>query len=213
MNIITETANVALDENSQEWALRMEIQVVDFLSGYTVTGILEGFTPGEVTVLLPEVVTEQRAVTVHFDSFVFGGEVLYCRPKREGFEAHITIDDVEATGLRRSPRFPLRLPAQMFVPDADPVNVMISDVSCEGLGIELPMEVQFGQPIALVSGSVSIFGSVRYCCRTGQSGFRAGVEIQHLFERTAEAPSEEPRGGLLGKVFGKRVAAKRALAW
>jgi len=205
-------ATIQALEKSADGALGLEVQVVDFLSGYTVPGILAGFTPGEVTVTLPEMLTEQRAVTVHFHSFVFGGEILYCRPKGGRYEAHITIDDAEE-GMRKAPRFPLRLAAQMFPADGDPVDIAIVDVSGDGLGIELPAPVEAGQPIAIASGSVFVFAIVRYCCCVREGAFRAGVEMQHLLERNSEGLSTEPRAGLLGKVFGRRVAAKRAPAW
>jgi hypothetical protein len=155
-------------------------------------------------------VSEQRAVTVRFQSFLFGGETLYCRPKEGRYEAHITIDDAEESGLRRAPRFPVRFPAQMFPPHGAPVEITIVDISGDGLGIELPVPVEAGQPLAMVSGSVFVFAIVRHCRSVSEGVFRAGVEIQHLFERPAEEAFDQPRAGLLGKVFGKRLAALRS---
>src|ERR1700678_721176 len=83
------------DDLSRRWPLDLEVQVVDFLSGYKVRGVLEGFTPGEVTVLLSEPVAEQRMASVRLNSFVFEGQTLYCRPRQDQFEVHISIDDVE----------------------------------------------------------------------------------------------------------------------
>src|ERR1700733_13050809 len=73
--------------------LDLEVQVVDFLSSYTVRGVLEGFTPGEVTILVGEPVDEQRMVTVRLNSFSFEGQTLYCGPRADQFEVHISIDD------------------------------------------------------------------------------------------------------------------------
>lgn len=60
-------------KDSHDWAFGLEVQVVDFLSGHTVSGALEGFTPGEVTISLSEMISEQREVRVQLNSFVFGG--------------------------------------------------------------------------------------------------------------------------------------------
>jgi hypothetical protein len=193
----------------QHWALGLEVQVVDFLSGYTVSGTLEGFTPGEVTVVLPEMISEQRTVTVRLNSFLFGGETLYCRPADGGYEAHITIDDVEENGLRRAPRFPVRIAGYMFQSHGAPVAITIVEISGEGLGIDLPVALEAGQPVAIANASVFLFAIVK-CCSVREAGFRAWVEMQHLFEKAVEAPCEEPRGGLLGKVFSKRLV-KRAV--
>ncbi len=197
-------------ERSRAWSLGLGVQVVDFLSGYTVSGILEGFTPGEVTVSLPEMVSEQRTVEVHWNSFVFDGETLYCQPKQGRYEAHITIDDVEDTGLRRVRCFPVRLAAQMFAAHAEPVEVTIVEISGEGLGLELPLPVEAGQPIAIVSGSVFVFAVIDGCRKIGEGLFRARAQVQHLFERSGEALLEDSRCGIVGRVFGKRAAAKRA---
>ena len=108
---ISELACVPGTENNPgglpwRWPLGLDVQVVDFLSSYTVRGVLEGFTPGEVMILLSEPVVEQRMVTVQLNAFVFEGETLYCRPRQDRFEVHISIDDVQSSGLRRAPRFP-----------------------------------------------------------------------------------------------------------
>lgn len=198
-----------LVEDTHDLPFGLEVQVVDFLSGYTVLGILEGFTPGEVMVSLPEMVSEQRAVRVHLDSFIFAGETLYCRPKGSQYEAHITIDDAEENGLRKVPRFPVRFPAKTFPPHGGAVDITIVDISGDGLGIETPMPVEVGQPIAISSGSVFVFAVVRHCRRLSEGLFRAGVEMQHLFERSGEVAADNTRPGLLGKVFGKRLAGRK----
>jgi hypothetical protein len=178
----------------------LNVRVVDFLSGYTVAGILETFTPGEVTVSVEEMIPEQRLVTVQFDLFEFAGETLFCRPKSHGYEAHITIDDAE-NGLRKEPRFPVKLAGQMFAPHSDPIPVTIVDISREGLGIELPMAVEVDQPIAILSGAVFVFATVRFCRSLPGNTFHAGVEMRHVLQRPVQTP-EESSPGLLGRVFG-----------
>lgn len=186
------------------WGLGLEVQVVDFLSGYTVPGRLESFTPGEVTVLLNEPVSEQRTVSVQLNSFAFEGETLYCGVRQSGYEVHISIDDADQAGLRRSPRFPVNFSGQLFAAHASPVPTTIVDISRDGLGIEVPVQLEPGQPIGVSTGSVFVFATVRHCRPAPQGLFRAGVEMHHLFEMPSK-PAAEPAGtGILRKVWGKR---------
>jgi hypothetical protein len=198
------TTEEVLDTVSPRWPLELEVQVIDFLSSYTVRGILEDFTPGEVRILLNEPVSEQRAVTVDMKSFMFEGHTLYCQPRQDQFEAHISIDDIEVNGLRRTPRFPVKIAAQLFCPRTEPVAITIVDISSEGLGIELPLSVEIGQPIAVASGPVLAFAIVRHCRQLSEGVFRAGAEMHHLFEKNIEPLKDNARSGFLQKVLGKR---------
>jgi hypothetical protein len=103
-------------------------------------------------------------------------------------EASINIDHAEGVVWRRATRFPVRLPAQLFRSHAYPVAITITDLSRAGLGIALPVAVRAGQPVAIVTGSVSIFASVRHCGPTSNGRFWADVEIRHLVERAVEQP-------------------------
>ncbi len=123
--------------SSDQWALGLEVRVIDFLSGYTLPAVLESFTPGEVTVTLNEPMSEHRLVSVQMNSFVFEGETLFCAPRERGYEAHITINDAGARGMRRSPRFPVNFAGQLFSTQADGVAITIVDISRDGLGLEL----------------------------------------------------------------------------
>lgn len=207
--------NAVVDPQSEmqasraDWVIGLDVQVVDFLSGYTVAGVLEGFTTGEVTVAISESIPEHRTVMVQLDSFVFEGETLFCRPKGNGYEAHITIADVEQNGRRREPRFPIKLAGRMFVPHSEPVALTVLDMSREGLGIELPMAVEPGQPVAISAGFVFVFATVRYCRAEGAL-YRAGVEIQHVLEKPAEPEEhqEESSSNILRRVFGERSKGK-----
>jgi hypothetical protein len=190
--------------SSQHSLPALEVQVVDFLSNFRVYGVLQGFTPGEVAVLLNEPVSEQRAVAVHFNSFTFEGQTLYCRPREDQYEAHISIDDVEGAGLRRAPRFPVKLPARLLPPHASPVAITILDISRDGLGIESPMAVETGQAIAVECGAVFVFAVVRHCRQLSEGLFRAGAEMHHLFERNVDLPANAPRLTFLQRAWGKR---------
>jgi hypothetical protein len=198
---------------SQKWDFALAVQVVDFLSGYGVEGILQGFTPGEITVSLGERVSEYRIVTVHLDSFTFEGEILYCGQRDTRFEAHISLDDAAKTGLRRSPRFPVRLPGRLFPPDASPVALTIIDISRDGLGVQLPVPLEAGQPVAIATESIFIFAVVRHCFRTPEGSFRAGCEMHHLFERPVQSSANVAVPGLLHRIWEKRLVPKKGYAW
>jgi PilZ domain len=186
--------------------LNLQVQVVDFLSGYTVRGVLQGFTPGEVTISVGEPVDEQRMVTVQLNSFSFEGQTLFCGPRDNQFEVHISIDDVEANGLRRAPRFPVKLSADLSLPRAEPVPVTNVDISSDGLGIELPVSVETGQPIAVTTGSVFVFATIRHCRQLSEGLFRAGAEMHHLFQRSVEIPADAPRLTFLQRAWGRRTS-------
>jgi len=217
LNDFASVANteVALDNVSHSVPLQLEVQVVDFVSNYAVRGLLEGFTPGEVTILLNEPISEQRMVSVRLNSFAFEGQTLYCRPRQNQFEAHISIDDVEANGLRIAPRFPVNLPAQLFLSQTEPISITIIDISSAGLGIELPVSVEFGQPIAVASGSVFVFAIIRHCRQLSEGMFRAGAEMHHLLQKEIDVTTDTPRSNFLQKVLRKRSpkGADLTLAW
>lgn len=89
--------------------------------------------------------------------------------------------------------------------------ITIVDVSDDGLGIELPVAVEMAQSIAIRQWIGLGFAVIRHCGQVSGGRFHVGVEMQHLFQRTAEPPIEETRAGLLDKVLGKRLAAKPAV--
>ena len=192
----------------QVWRLGLEVDVVDFLSGYRVPGMLEGITPGEVIVSLGEPLLEQREASVHLNSFAFEGKILFCQPRESRYEAHITIDDAEDSGLRRTPRFPVTIRAQLFPSHANPVDITIVDISSAGLGLELPISLEAGRAIALASETVFVFAIVRHCRQLSSGLFRAGVEMLHLLEKPAGTPAELVAHRFLGTAWGKRFLKK-----
>jgi hypothetical protein len=192
------------DGPSQHWPLSFDVQLVDFLSNYTIRGVLESFTPGEVSILLDEPVSEQRTVFVHINSFVFEGHTLYCQPQQDRYETHVSINDVDGSGIRRTPRFPVNLPARLFLSDANPVAIRILDISRDGLGIESPVPVDAGQAIAVECGPVFVFAVVRHQRQLSDGLFRAGAEMHHLFEMNVDLPADAPRLTLLQRIRGKR---------
>ena len=64
--------------------------------------------------LLDDPIAGGTHVGVQVNTYSFHGDILFCNPRGSRWEAHVSFDDVDATGLRRAPRFPVRLPAQVF---------------------------------------------------------------------------------------------------
>jgi PilZ domain len=170
--------------------LQLRVRIVDVLSNYTIPGLIFGFTPGEVAILVDEPMSDDRTVAVHLDSCSFEGQVLYCAPYENRYETHISIDDTERTGLRRAPRFPVTVPAELILPEGDPVAITIRDISRDGMGLESPLALRPGQPVAISSAPAFVFAVVRHCEQLPEGKFRAGVEMHHLFERPV--PPSEP---------------------
>ena len=201
---------------SRDNTLHLPIRIVDVLSDYTVLGVLIGFTPGEVAILVDETLSEQREVEVHLDPFSFAGQTLYCRPNGEQYEAHVSIDDLQGAGLRKTPRFPVMIPAELLLPSQDSVVITIRDLSRDGMGIESPIPLKAGQPIAIVSGPAFVFAIVRHCQQMPRGVFRAGVEMHHLFEKPPQLSIEPPHPARQGcrlrrwtsKLFSARPAVR-----
>jgi len=183
-------------------AISLKVSVVDVLSNYTVPGLLVGFTPGEVAIRVSERLEEQRAVAVHLTPFSFEGQVLYCQTSDNEFEAHVSIDDVDK-GLRRTPRFPVTVPAELLPADGPAFAITIRDISRDGLGIESPCALETGKTVVIVSGTAFVFAIVRHSERIADGLFRAGVEMHHLFGRSSEEVIPERRPGVVRTLLAK----------
>jgi hypothetical protein len=168
--------------------------------------ILE-FTPGEVILLLDDPVTAKTHVSVQVNTCSFYGEILFCEPEGSRWKAHISFDDTDASGLRRTPRFPVRIPARIFTSTNElPVEGLILDVSGEGLGIELAERLPPKTNIAVQSDENIALGEVRHCRELPSGLFRAGVELRHIIGKDRELQKAE--SGWMNKL-GARFGRKR----
>jgi hypothetical protein len=172
-------------------------------------GVVEGFTPGETTILLEGLVSQGTLVKVEMGAFAFHGEVLFCERRADKYEAHISINDVDESGLRRTPRFPVSIAGTVFAaPLAAPTPATIVDISGDGLGIELPVHLPAQTNIAVESESNVAFGAVRFSRALPAGGFRIGVELHHIVQREAARPNAAAvRTGLMGRM-GSRFFRK-----
>lgn len=149
-----------------------------------VGAVLQDFTPGEVILLLDDPIEAKTVVAVRANTCSFHGEILYCKASGRRWEAHVSFDDVDASGLRRSPRFPVRIPARLFVSGSGgPVEAMILDISGEGLGVEMGRAVPVPANVAVESEEAVALGHVRHCREAGPGVFRAGILMQHIMKR------------------------------
>jgi len=124
-------------------------------------------------------------VTVKFKDAMFQGEVLYCEPKEGHFQTNVRFRDSGESGLRRTPRFTVKLSAEVFSPNSsDSLRATITDISGNGIGLDVPMPLAVGGPIIVESEMNTAFGIVRYCGERSGSIYHAGVELHHVIEKT-----------------------------
>jgi hypothetical protein len=168
-----------------------------------VAAVLQDFTPGEVILLLEDPIEAKTHVTVRVNTCSFHGEILFCKPSGSRWEAHVSFDDVDASGLRRSPRFPVHIPARVFVSGSPgPMDAMILDISTEGLGVEMGHAVPAQATIAVQSEDAVALGHVRHCREISPGLFRAGIQMQHIMKRDNELARESGWMSRLG--LGRR---------
>lgn len=182
--------------------LRLEALVKSPTWEVGLPAVIHDFAQGEVILLLADPVSARTTVEVQVNTCSFQGDILYCQPKGSLWEAHISFDDVDASGLRRSPRFPVRIPARVFGGASDiPVGATIVDISGDGLGIEMAEAVAVQTRVAVQSQESTALGQVRHCREFEPGRFRAGVQLHHIIRKDRElAQASAESGGWVGKL-------------
>ena len=190
--------------------LQMEARVTAPTWEIGLSAVVQDFTPGEVILLLEDQIAAGTRVTIQLNTASFTGDILFCAPSGSRYEAHVSFDDVDATGLRRTPRFPVKIPARVFSATSDgPLEGTIVDVSGEGLGIELAVTLPMHTNIAVQSEENIALGVVRHC-RTLSSGlFRAGVQLHHIVRKDPELEKASAESGWMNKL-GARFGRKKS---
>ena len=182
--------------------MNLAVSVTPFLSEVSIAGVIQDFTPGEVSVLLEEFVPVGHSVAVKFRNATFNGDVLYSHPKESRYQTNIRIMDSAETGLRSTPRFSVRLPARVFAGSlSDPISVNIIDISGAGLGLESPFLFSIGEPVAVESEMNIAFGVVRHCRKHSEQVFRAGVQLHHVIQKGEGTMASRRTSGILGRIM------------
>jgi hypothetical protein len=170
-----------------------------------VGAVLQDFTPGEVILLLDDPIQAKTEVSVQANTCAFHGDILFCRPSGTRWEAHVSVDDVDASGLRRTPRFPVRIAARVFASATEePIAGTIVDISGEGLGIEMASAVAVGANIAVQSEETVALGKVRHCREIAPGGFRVGVELLHIIRQDRDLAKAAESGWMSRLGLGRK---------
>lgn len=196
-------------ETGRRFGLNLVAFVTNAAWGAGMSAIVEDFTPGEATLILEGVVSQGTSVKVRIRDFAFEGEILYCEKRGDQYEAHVSIDDLDEMGLRRTPRFPLSFPALVSAAGfVGPLPATIVDVSGDGFGMEMSAALLYDTPIAVESDSNIALGIVRYCQEIPVGKFRVGVQLHHIVKREKRPVSTNLRSGLITNLL-KRLSGAR----
>ena len=106
-------------------------------------------------------------------------------PKDGQYQTNVRFRDSAETGLRRTPRFTVKLSAEMFVRNSlEPLPAIITDISGDGAwGRGFPLVLAAGEPIVVSSEMNIAFGVIRYCRERS-------LNIFHVRRRTASRGRE-----------------------
>lgn len=196
--------------------IQMEARVTSHTWEIGLSAVVHDFTPGEVILLVDDKIAAGTHVTIQLDNCSFTGDILFCEPSAARWEAHVSFDDVDATGLRRTPRFPVKIPARVFSSAIDaPLDGTIVDVSGEGLGIELPASLPMMANIAIQSEENTALGVVRHCRELGVGVFRTGVQLHHIVRKDPDLEKASAESGWMNKLgvrFGRKKT-ERPKGW
>ena len=182
--------------------MNLAIRLTPFSTSMSFMGVLHDFTPGEVSLLLSEFVPVGTSVAVTFKDATFEGEILYCEPKDGQYQTNVGFRDSAESGMRRAPRFTVKLSGEVFARNSsDPFPAIITDISGNGLGVDVPLSLAAGEPIVVGSAMNIAFGVVRYCRERSEDIFHVGVELHHVIEKS---PGVKEAHGTL-KRFAKMI--------
>jgi hypothetical protein len=203
-------ANQALAAGPSERGLQLPARVSAPSWEVAIAAVILDFTPGEVILLMDDPIAAGTRVTVQLNSASFTGDILFCEPRGHRYEAHVTFDDVDEMGLRRTPRFPVSLPARLFSSAiSGPGEGQIVDVSDDGLGIELAEPVPPESNIAIQTETNVVLGEVRHCRPLSSGLFRAGVRLHHVIQKDPDLVQTPAESGWINRL-GARFLRKKA---
>ncbi len=188
----------------------MEARVTSHTWEIGLSAVVHDFTPGEVILIVDDKLAAGTHVIIQLNTSSFEGVILFCEPSGSRYEAHVSFDDLDATGLRRTPRFPVSIPARVFSASIDvPLEGKIVDISGEGLGMELPEPLPMLANIAVQSEENTALGVVRHCRELSSGVYRIGVQLHHIVRKDLDLEKALAESGWMGKL-GARFGRKKA---
>lgn len=194
--------------------LQLEARVKAPTWEISIAAVVQDFTPGEVILLVHDHIAPGTHVTVQLSTSYFDGEILLCARTGSGYKAHVSFDDVDATGLRRTPRFPVRIPALVFANTTGAsIEGTIVDISGEGLGMLLAGPVPVAANVAVQSAECVAFGVVRHCRERSPGRFRAGIQLFHLLRHDPDLAKASESSWINWLGFGRRNKPERPKGW
>jgi hypothetical protein len=197
-------------QNPPTRGLQVEARVTAATWEIGLSAVLHDFTPGEVILLLDDQIPSGTHVTIQINTSSFDGVILFCSPSGSRWETHVSFDDVDSTGLRRTPRFPVSIPTRVFSnASAVPLDGKIVDISGEGLGIELEGPLPLQTNIVVQSEENTALGVVRHCRELASGRFRVGVQLHHIVRKDPELEKASAETGWINKL-GARFGRKKA---
>lgn len=190
--------------------MKIGVLVTPFSSSRSIAAEILDFAPGEVKLLSDDSVPVGFSVSVSFKNVKFDGEVMSCRSSENQFQLNVRIEDADDYGLRRSPRFTVTIPAQVFTHEAaDPLPATIFDISGHGIGLELAVVLTVGETVAIESEINVAFGVVAYSRKDDEGSFRCGVALHHVLQKEKPAPAaSNVLAGLVSRVRQFRNSRK-----
>jgi hypothetical protein len=143
---------------------KLPVSVTNASWGIGMSGVFVDFTPGEVKLVLEGIVSIGTLIDVHISECEFPGEVLYCQRREEGFETHVSINDSDESGLRRTPRFPVRISATVSSGNwASPTPLSSSTFRARAWGLKPSVQLPTTGTVAVESESNLALGVIRHC--------------------------------------------------
>jgi hypothetical protein len=189
--------------------LRLEARITAHTWEVGLSALIQDFTPGEVILLMDDPIPPGTHITIQVDTCSFDGQILFCMKSGSRWETHVSFDDVDATGLRRTPRFPVSIPARVFLNTRElPLEGIIVDISGEGLGMELREPVPVQANIAVQSEENTALGVVRHCRELSAGRYRAGIQLHHIIRKDPELEKASAESGWMNKL-GARFGRKK----
>jgi hypothetical protein len=200
--------------NGNTLGLGLEARVTAHTWEVGLSALIQDFMPGEVVLLMDDPIPAGTPITVQVDTCSFDGQILFCTQSGSRWETHVSFDDVDSTGLRRTPRFPVLIPARVFLTSSElPIDGTIVDISGEGLGIELSQAVPRETNIAVQSQENTALGVVRHCRERAPGLFRVGVQLLHIIRKDPDLQKASAESGWMNKLGARFGRKERPKGW